>query len=113
MKRTATYPRALSPLTVRAMAQRRIAALRPAPAAVARDPLADPESKRLEIERRRQLLTMPKAAEKLGYEGRRARHAAYCFLRRHGLLIKRGNAVLVYVGDVEDLLDTLRVRANR
>lgn len=108
------FPRALSPLTVRAIAQRRIAQLRPATAlALAVDPVMDPEAKRLEITRRRELLTMPQAAAKLGYTGKPAAHAAYCFLRRHRLLIKRGNAVLAYVGEIEDVLDTLRVGATR
>ena len=66
---------------------------------------------RVERERRMQLLTMPKAAAYLGYEGENAANSAYCFLRKHGAeLLRRGTVVLVRVGTVDDVLARRRSR---
>lgn len=80
----------------------RALALVPPPSPAAQ---ASAEERRFEYERRRTLMTMDEAAVYLRYDG--SAHSVYTFLRKHGVhLLKRGNRVLVRVGEVDRLLET-------
>lgn len=51
------------------------------------------------------LFTMPEAAEYLRYTGDSAADSAYSWLRRHGLLKRRGNLCLARRSDIDRVLD--------